>query len=278
VKKDTDLASRKRCDCETRDRSTDSPTPSHSTPDATDIEGTAAHIENVHTANRHSTLSSNHQRKLSRRFTDISDVANRRAVATFLTSFGNRINETALNSFDDGDFRRGRATDYPQIPGEVLRNPTLLHTMESYNPVRDADGNATPLRRSGSFISLANSEASASARSPTSPIVHGGSYDSMRTIERPSFELQDIPSSSSKASDGPKTPLRRDTLTVPNPLHHTSSQNNAPTFSDAPVVTVLEGLNSPAIVVSPGTRPASPVLSPATSPKDSPSELLPPPT
>lgn len=267
-----------------RDESLGSPTPSHlsdSSPDAIDIEATTAHIENVSTTGGQSTMDSHHQRKLSRRFTDISDVANRRAVATFLTSFGNRINETALNSFDDRDFRRGRATDYPQIPGENLRNPTLLQTMESYNPIRDADGNATPLRRSGSFISLTNSEASASIQSPTFPArAHrrSHSHDSTKSNERPSFELQNLPSTSSAASNGPRIQVRRDTLTVPAPISHTSSQNNSPTTSDAPVLTVREGLNSPAIVVSPGTRPASPVLSPAISPTNPPSESLPPPT
>jgi hypothetical protein len=275
-------AAKKDCDCTERDNTSGLASPSENSipPDALGIshsnEPTMSHIETVSSDTRPN-LSHGQSNKLSRTSTFLSDSANRRKVANLLTTFGNRINDTALNSFDDRDFRNGPATEYPSVPGEILRNPILLQTMESYNPSRDADGNVTPLRRSGSFVSFTNSDAG-SVHSPTfpSPTAHRRSHDSTVSSERPTFELQNIPSSSSAPAEGSRTRLRQNTLTVHGGLatiQHTSTQNIA-TYTDSPVVTVPQGLNSPAIVVSPGTRPASPVLSPATSPtEESPPQL-----
>lgn len=82
-----------------------------------------------------------------------TDPGNRRKVARAIVSFNRLMGTTMQDLTDDSEFRRGRAMDYPEIPGEAQRNRKLSRVREGYNPNRDADGNLTPLRPSRSRAS-----------------------------------------------------------------------------------------------------------------------------
>ncbi|KAJ6443796.1 major facilitator superfamily domain-containingprotein [Purpureocillium lavendulum] len=89
--------------------------------------------------------------------TEGSDVGKgRRKVSRMFHAVGKSFNSAAYEMMDTSEFRRGRAVDFPEIPGEDYRNGQLRRIRRVYNPPRDADGNATPLpgsrSRATSFV------------------------------------------------------------------------------------------------------------------------------
>lgn len=99
-------------------------------------------------------------------------------VKNFLIAATERLG-TAVHT-DDTEYQRGKARDYPQVPGERNRNERFLETEEMYNPPRDADGMATPVPpadqrsrassdASGSYAAHRASASPARASSPSSP-------------------------------------------------------------------------------------------------------------
>ncbi|RDL29812.1 uncharacterized protein BP5553_10677 [Venustampulla echinocandica] len=203
-----------------------------------------------------------------------SDAGNRRRVANVLTTIGNHLGTAAHNQFDDSEFKRGKAVDFPEIPGEEHRNHALRQIRDQYNPSRDADGNATPTLRehpsrpgstrsvaSGRSVERANSWTTPRAASPqphTRPrILHANTLPAERT----SFELP-IPSSSPSTDlpGGGRPRQRRDTLEVPSPVHHTPTRNNLPASPIISIVDIPQGQSSPAIVVSPDPDTPSPAI------------------
>ncbi|KAL3418819.1 hypothetical protein PVAG01_09040 [Phlyctema vagabunda] len=201
------------------------------------------------------------------------DTANRRKVAKALTWVGSYIGTAARDRFDDSEFRRGKAVDFPEIPGEEHRNKELPRIRKGYNPSRDADGNVTPaLRaqhsRSGSFTSVISRfdiEGTSMTRVvspqslplPQSPLPSPPLPTTQRprtsTLhgERDSSEVHRLSLSTSASATTHRPPARRDTLEVPSPVHHSYTTNNRPTspmtsMDDAPMAQP-----SPTIVVSP---------------------------
>lgn len=140
----------------------------------------------------------------------LSDAGNRRKVAKMLTSITNYFSNAAHD--DVSEFKQGPAVDYPQIPGEDLRNPGLIRITTRYNPPRDAAGNITPsLRKSNSRASF------------TSVVSGTGGDDN--TIKRPSLDLHNMASASSANSTGERKVKRRDTLEVPAPTYHAPARS-----------------------------------------------------
>lgn len=101
------------CDCLTREisrgRSLTSTRSVHS-PSAADMRPSA---EMVHTTTWTSLRSG------------VSDAGNRRKVAKALSTIGNYLGNAAEDRFDDSEFKRGKALDFPEIPGEEGRNSAL---------------------------------------------------------------------------------------------------------------------------------------------------------
>ena len=127
------------------------------------------------------------------------DVGGRRKVAKALTSMGNFFGTANRDWFDDSEFRRGKALDFPEIPGEEHRNRDLPQIREQYNQPRDSDGNVTPMRRE------ARSRASSFHRSATADLDGG---------------------------EGSSTPRRRrDTLEVPSPGRYSPTRNDRANLS-----------------------------------------------
>lgn len=80
----------------------------------------------------------------------------RLGVAKALIAVGNYLSTPAQDQFNDSEFKRGKALDFPEVPGEEQRNQKLPQIREQYNQSRDADGNVTPVlrgshSRAGSF-------------------------------------------------------------------------------------------------------------------------------
>jgi hypothetical protein len=234
-----------------------------------------------------------------------ADAGNRRKVAKALIAIGNYLGTAAHDRFDDSEFKRGKALDFPEIPGEEHRNRALPRIREQYNQCRDEDGNVTPVlreqrSRAGSFtdsiasgLGVEGSSTTPRAAPPQSPqSPHSPSpspspttprrpHTSTLLAERTSFEPQNPPSSSSASSTGGRLRQRRDTLEVPSPVHHSPTRNNPSASSITSIVTISEGQSSPAIVVSSDPDSSSPAHTPVFNPPapPSPSEpLLTPPT
>lgn len=216
--------------------------------------------------------------------------ANIQKVAKPFTAIGNYL----ASQFDESEFKSGKAADFPETPGEILKNENLPQIRKKYN--RDADWDVTPARRgspsragsfTGSFASGFGVEGSstmsraASFPSPIAPpplprTLHAATL----SPERPSFELQSLHSSSSAGATGGRLRQRGDSLEVPSRVHHSPMQNNPSASAINSIVNIPEGQGSPAIVVSsdPGTSSSAhtPVSNqPASS---SPSEPLPTPS
>lgn len=159
-------------------------------------------------------------RGIHRQQSDTVDAGGRRRIARMLTKVGNTFGTASPNRFDDSEFKRGKALDFPEIPGEEGRNSALGHIRDIYNLPRDADGNATPDRRSraGSFTGSVSSGIGVASSSRPRPDLHlttsGGT----------------------------------DRLEVPSPVHLSGARN--PHLHSTASFTVPPSPSSPAVVVS----------------------------
>jgi hypothetical protein len=127
--------------------------------------------------------------------------AGRGAVRKWLEKASIYISDAAHDSLDTSDFADRRARTYPAIPGEDLRNTELHRTSTQYDNIRERSRAA----------SYAPSTASASG-------IEGGPVSSAQTLSR------------SDTSPG-RTPVRRDTLTVPAPAHTSPRLGNQQEWS-----------------------------------------------
>ncbi|KAK0385971.1 hypothetical protein NLU13_7145 [Sarocladium strictum] len=73
-----------------------------------------------------------------------SDAGRRRTVAQAFMKASKVLGMAAREWTDDSDFQRGRAQDWPEIPGEPNRNRDLSRIRIQYNKPRDENGNVTP--------------------------------------------------------------------------------------------------------------------------------------
>lgn len=173
-----------------------------------------------------------------------ADVGGRRKVAKVLTTIGKQLSSVRPDLFDDSDFKRGKARDYPLIPGEERRNIDLPQITEQYNQPRDEHGNVHPVpSRSRSRARSVNSNIGANAdregsltssrtgsprapQSPRSPSpfpVLATSHQRQASGPFPasvgSIDWQNPASSSPVNASGEMTTQRRATLEVPPQTH-----------------------------------------------------------
>jgi hypothetical protein len=240
-------------------------------------------------------------RQGKRSMTMNTDVGGRRKVARTLTVISNFLGTAAQDAFDDSEFKRGRAVDFPEIPGEASRNRALSQIREQYNQPRDGDGNVTPgLQRqrsrngspTGSFVSglgITEGDTTSPVRPPASPRPSRSSSASSPPrsprrplsntfpVQRPSFELQTTQSApGGPAGQAPRRYSRRDTLDLPAPVHRSGSRDelSPPVITPQTVQVTTNALSPPMIVVSPDPETASfdlptqpsPPLAPQPSP------------
>lgn len=178
----------------------------------------------------------------------VSDQGGRLTVAAKLKALADYMGTASPERFDISAFRDSRANDFPEIPGEPLRNPQLKQIRDTYNEHREDDDSqstrsARPRSRAASFNGntvsgfgidrdgLTKSRTASPVRPRPSPLVGEGGPS-----EPPH-----------PASDPTGTRVRRATLKVPSPIPRTPTRLATPTSA---MVTVPTDINSPVIVVS----------------------------
>lgn len=182
--------------------------------------------------------------------TSTADSGNRRKVAKMLISVGNALGNKAHNWIDDYD-KSGKALDFPEVPGEFWRNERLPNIRNTYNPPRDADGNATPLPRSRSRTS------SYRGISPQPGLSLSRSHSIVRPSPSPSRQnrASTLPQANSyglRNNSPPLSPthtrgrqrIRSDTLEVPTLSHHNTLNIHYPEIS-TPVMAMSGGRSLP---------------------------------
>jgi hypothetical protein len=198
------------------------------------------------------------------------DAGNRRRVAMFLIRIGDRLSTAGHNQFDISEFRSGEADNYPEIPGELNRNPELPQIRDRYNLSRDANGNVTPGHRkqhsragsfTGSVASGLGDKGSTTPRAESPRRSHASTFPA----ERASSELRDTLSYSAAGSNGGRLQWQ-DTLEVPSLVHHGTTRNNLSASSITSFVARPDAQSSPAIVVSSDPNTSSPAFLTHTHP------------
>ena len=124
--------------------------------------------------------------------------AGRNRVRKWFTSAGNYLGNVAHDKLDVSDFKDQKAHQFPEVPGEVLRNPALERISNQYSRLRE--------ERAGSTYAASIASTSGIEGSVTPP----------PTQESPRPEMS------------PATrPKRSNTLEVPSPAHvHRRSESH----------------------------------------------------
>lgn len=275
-------ASKHHCNCPNNDDSPSSPKPRSSIE-----QGMATELELVISTPRTSlgvVVSTPSQAPLDANHQKTVDAGSRRKVAHTLTAIGNYLGTVAHDQYES-EFKRGKALDWPEIPGEVNRNKALLQIREQYNQAREDDEDMTPAphrqsSRAGSFVESINSNlGEGNSTTPRSHSPGGLLHASTLPAGKNSFEKHHSSASNSAANATLSRPRkRRETLDVPgsSPFYHSAGRENSGTSGNSspvspsilpPIVTTApgDGPSSPTIVVSsdvdnytPTSRPPSP--------------------
>jgi hypothetical protein len=153
--------------------------------------------------------------------TVVAEAGNR--VAKSLTSMTDWFTAAAHDEVNDSGFKSGKASEFPEIPGEENRNVELFRIRKQYNV--DSPVIHKQISRTASFTSVSGAEGR-----PTTP--RAGSPARSNTLSRPhintlshehvsgSFEIQHPTSPQSITEPRPGQKQRRDTLEIPAPTHH----------------------------------------------------------
>jgi hypothetical protein len=117
--------------------------------------------------------------------------AGRPRVRQLLTSAANKLGNAAHTKLDVSDYKDKRAHDFPEIPGEPLRNAALERVSEQYNTLREQNSRA---------------ESTYAASIASTSGLEEGSTPPQHASPRPDTS----PS---------RKPKRKNTLEVPTPVH-----------------------------------------------------------
>ncbi|KAK8113586.1 hypothetical protein PG984_014112 [Apiospora sp. TS-2023a] len=216
-----------------------------------------------------------------------ADAGGRRKVAQIFGDLGRYMGTPAPDLFDDSEFRRGRAMDFPEIPGEAVRNPDLEQIRSQYNQPHDSDEDETPpplgrsRSRAESFIegydamcistisrSASPSRVQSLSRSRSRPPGIATRASTMPVVRTP----HNSPPQSPVTDVRDARPRRRETLEVPSPVRqHATSWSNTQPITTQNFTSTEEAPNSdpspPTIVISPDPQ-TGPLRPPATSTLD----------
>ncbi|KAK3693028.1 hypothetical protein B0T22DRAFT_32808 [Podospora appendiculata] len=181
-----------------------------------------------------------------------NDVGGRRKVRGVLMALSDHLGNPAPKTFDDTEFKEGRASEYPVTPSEVL---TLG---QKYINEREGIWESGSRDRERSRSRTASDAASIRAASPRRT-----SAATLPSRQTPS-DLQTPTSPESPGLPRDRTTSRRwDTLQVPSPEYHGSmpDQNHA----SSSVISTPANQTLPAIVISPDPGIPSPGQSPSAN-------------
>ena len=164
----------------------------------------------------------------------------KRKVIRVLIRFIKYFGTPARGRFDVTEFRHGRATNYPQIPGEEQRNRDLSRIRSQYEEPRNSHDSAT---------SRIHGQRSRDPSISSSLAAVSGAEDNSATP---------------RATSPPRR--RRSTLDVPkSPTHRPSIRTSQPAFDMdevSPIVSTPESQYFPTIVVSATPDAVSPSQTP----------------
>ncbi|TLD29116.1 hypothetical protein PspLS_04238, partial [Pyricularia sp. CBS 133598] len=183
--------------------------------------------------------------------------SSRMKIAKYINKIGKAIS-TPASDLDDASFRAGPAGDFPEAPGERLRDPRIQEIQKVYNIWRDANGNVIPSRTH----SVAGSR-TASPQPSAFNRTRSASPGPLPRMPPRSSTLQDR---RSNASDMPQLSL---TISAPAPA---MTRGRAPVRRRATLevpaqnFTSSDGLqvSSPAIVISASSDGESATTTPRT--------------
>ncbi|KAK7754021.1 hypothetical protein SLS62_004120 [Diatrype stigma] len=122
----------------------------------------------------------------------LPDAGYRQKVAETLLKINSHFETAAPDRFDNS-FKHGKALDFPEVPGEVYRNPVLSQTRREYNRNREAENEMLDLSRQnsqvGSFVGSVtsgsgNGEGSSAARAASLPRKPQSSQSTSPMLER----------------------------------------------------------------------------------------------
>ncbi|KAK7968014.1 uncharacterized protein PG986_002291 [Apiospora aurea] len=205
-----------------------------------------------------------------------SDAGGRRKVAQMIGDLGRYMGTPAPDLFDDSEFKRGPAQDWPEIPGEATRNPDLGQIRSQYNQPRDSD-------TEDNVVSPPPPLGEGRVRGPRASPAAWWRLGAMMQWAVPSSAAPEAPGVAARANtlpvvrtpkdDSPpqspttrdvQPPRRRDTLEVPSPTRlHATSWSVPPTDTAANTVTSTEAAvanrdpSPPTIVISPDPESVS---------------------
>jgi hypothetical protein len=173
--------------------------------------------------------------------TNTSSVGNRSGVTNALMKFATSLGTTSSDRFDDHAFRQGKVTGFPEIPGELNRNSRLNHIKRQWGESNtDIEDGLVPRGRR----SRANSfNGSISRANSIGPRTHSPQPPPRSPTTGPGTSILGLPTTHSPESTSePIFPSRP------------SAEGEQPK-SQGTVVTLHEGPNSPAIVLSSDDEP-----------------------
>lgn len=195
-----------------------------------------------------------------------TDVGNRRKVARVLTKIGNVFGNASADRFYENEYQRGKAMDFPEIPGEENRNRDIFQIREQYNPQRDASGYITPnspgrRSRAASFNgSVASNIGDVGLSQPPSQRMY---TDALLSPSRPpgptsirldaeTSDLGEKPPEDMAGLDSPLAPSQDGgRLAVPSAAHLPTSRNMHPGSTSTSYVAMPGSSSSPAVIISP---------------------------
>lgn len=168
--------------------------------------------------------------------TNTSSIGNRSGVTNALMKFATSLGTTSSDRFDDHAFRQGKVTGFPEIPGELNRNSRLNQIKQQWGePNTDIEDGLVPRGRR----SRANSfNGSISRASSIGPRAHSPQPPPRSPTTCPGTSILGLPTTHSPESTSEPIFQSRASAEGENPK------------SQGTVVTLHEGPNSPAIVLS----------------------------
>ncbi|KAK4199312.1 hypothetical protein QBC40DRAFT_282281 [Triangularia verruculosa] len=182
------------------------------------------------------------------------DAGKRRKVAKALGTISKLFGTAAPETFDDSEFQHGKASDYPQIPGEPFRHPNLALLEQIYNTPRAEDDDRG--RRRSRANSFTGSVAGFTRPSPPSSS-RALSPNPPSRPELTTSSLQIVPGGSSRP-DANSGRASHDS----GPRHNDNPDTASPSVRPGSSLTIQpSGFNSPSIVVSAETEPVG-ILTP----------------
>jgi hypothetical protein len=184
-----------------------------------------------------------------RRTSSGADVGNRRKVAHALTTLSSAFGTASSDRYDDSEFKRGPAVDFPEIPGEQNRNRDLSQIRERYN-IR-GDGISTPGGRSrASSCNRSTASGRHTAGPPLTTYNSDSFFLSPPSSARPPLEATTAdPDQDMSPSTKGRAPTGAGRLAVPSPVHLIPPPAS-PTSTNAPIVKIPGSPSSPRVVVS----------------------------